>query len=75
MSSSSIPRARGSQRTAPTFTPTGYMSPAASLRKKTKMDLVKERYRDNFRDLKKVTGGIIRLSVSNNVFTDIFNVE
>ena len=75
MNISSLPRPRGSRRRVPVFTPTGYVSPAASLRKKTKMDLVRERTRDNIWDLEKVTGGIIRMSRSNNVFTDIFNVE
>ena len=75
MNISSLPRPRGSRPRVPGFTPTGYVSPAASLRKKTKMDVMRERTRDNIRDLEKVTGGIIRMSRSNNVFTDIFNVE
>ena len=70
-----LPVRKGSRRRVPVFTPTGYVSPVASLRKKTKMDVVRERTRDNIRDLEKVTGGIIRMSRSNNVFTDIFNVE
>ena len=70
---SSLARVSGQRSSA--FTPTGYVSPAASLKKKTKMDVVRERCRDNVRDLERVTGGIVRMSRSNNVFTDIFNVE
>ena len=57
------------------FTPTGYVSPAAQLRKKTKVDEIRERYRDNMKELDKVTGGMLGLTNSNSLFSEILNTN
>ena len=70
---SSLPRSSRTQR--PVFTPTGYVSPAASLKKKTKVDLIREKYKENVKEFDKVTGGILQLSNSNSLFNEIFNTN
>ena len=51
------------------------MSPAACLRKKSRVQVVRERCRENVRELDKVAGGLLQLSHSNTLFSEIFNVS
>ena len=61
--------------TRPVFTPTGYVSPAASLRKKTKVDELRERYRENMKEFDRVTAGMLGLTQSNSLFSEIMNTN
>ena len=53
----------------------GYISPAASLRKKTAVDELREKYRENMKELDKVTGGVLGLTNTNSIFSEILNTN
>ena len=42
---------------------------------KTRVQVVRERCRENVRKLEKVAGGLLQLSHSNTLFSEIFNVS
>ena len=70
-----LPRATRPRLTKPVFTPTGYISPAASLRKKTKVEELRDMYRDNMKEFDRITGGMLGLTHSNSLFSEILNTN